>query len=335
MRHQEQLTLLSLLNVFRLTSEFREKMFFLNACIINVFILTFYAYECNGSFICGDDEDLITYKVKPGGKEVILCLSILQCFLAITRQWWYVIERGIPLVSRGIRQHRLKPPTNRLWAAIVALPPDQSDPTFRHRRMAQMQMGGLNRFRPRKIDFVRPLYLMTDLNFWVISIMLLANLLALTVDHPGAPMFLLVHMMEIFNHSAILRNVIQSITYRGQSLVQTGILLIVMYYFFGVVGFLVFPEKFRLESPDVMGGRKLDPNNNGARCTSIWKCTVVVLDIGLRKGDLGEALEHIPWQVCGHVCGSVRVLGAGCKRARLVCVVGIYDDMYMIYKYYR
>jgi hypothetical protein len=39
-----------------------------------------------------------------------------------------------------------------------------------------------------------------------------------------------------------------------------------------------------------MGGRKLDPNNNSARCTSIWKCTLVVLDIGLRKGDLGEAL---------------------------------------------
>ena len=82
----------------------------------------------------------------------------------------------------------------------------------------------------------------------------------------------------------------QSITYRGRSLVQTAILLIVMYYFFGVVGFLVFPEKFELERPDVMGGRKLNPNNNGARCTSTWKCTLVVLDIGLRKGDLREAL---------------------------------------------
>mmetsp|Transcript_19064 Transcript_19064/g.28050 ORF Transcript_19064/g.28050 Transcript_19064/m.28050 type:complete len:632 (+) Transcript_19064:2-1897(+) len=297
MRHQEQLTMRSLLNIFRLTSEFREKMFFLNACIINVFILIFYAYECNGSFICGDDEDLITYKIKPGGKEVVLCLSLLQCFLAVTRQWWYVIERGIPLVSRKIRQHRHKPPTNRLWAAIVALPSEQSDPTFRHRRIAQVQRGGLNRFKPRKIDLVRPIYLMTDVNFWVITIMLLANLLALSLDAPGAPLFLLVHLMEIFSHSAILRNVIQSITYRGQSLVQTAILLIVMYYFFGVVGFLVFPEKFRLERPDVMGGRKLDPNNNGARCTSIWKCTLVVLDMGLRKGDLGEALEEIPWQV--------------------------------------
>jgi len=297
MRHQEQLTLRPLLNIFRLTSDFREKMFFFNACIINVLMLMYYSYECAGSFICGDDEDLITYKLKPGGKEVVLCLSILQFFFAITRQWWYVIEGGIPLVSCKIRQHRNKPPTNRLWAAIVALPPDQSDPTFRHRRIAQVQRGGLNKFKPRKIDLVRPLYLMTDAKFWVITIMLLANLLALTVDHPGAPLFLLTHLMEIFSHSAILRNVIQSITYRGQSLIQTAILLLVMYYLFGVVGFLVFAEKFRLERPDVMGGRKLDPNNNGARCTSIWKCFLVVLDMGLRTGDLGEALEEIPWQV--------------------------------------
>jgi hypothetical protein len=40
----------------------------------------------------------------------------------------------------------------------------------------------------------------------------------------------------------------QSITYRGRSLIQTAILLLVMYYFFGVVGFLLFPEKFLLEA---------------------------------------------------------------------------------------
>ena len=88
MRHQEQLTLRPLLNVFRLTSDLREKLFFLNASVINVLILVFYAYECNGSFICGDNEDLISYKVKPGGKQVMTALSILQCMLAITRQWW-------------------------------------------------------------------------------------------------------------------------------------------------------------------------------------------------------------------------------------------------------
>jgi hypothetical protein len=209
MLHQKKLTEKAVLNIFRLTSGFREKLFFFNACVININILVFYAYECNGSFICGDNEDLLIYKIKPGGKEVILFLSILQCILAITRQWWYVAERGIPLVQSKIRQHRAKPPTNRLWAAIVQLPEEQSNPTFRHLNMALRQRSGINRFVPRKIDLVRPLYLLTDGYFWVITMMLVANLLALALDHSGAPLFLLVHMREIFNHSAILRNVIQ------------------------------------------------------------------------------------------------------------------------------
>jgi hypothetical protein len=210
MLHQKKLTEKVLFNIFRLTAGFREKLFFFNACVINICILLFCAYECQGSFICGDNEDLITYKIKPGGKEVILVLSILQCILAITRLGWYAAERGIPLVQSKIRQHRAKPPTNRLWAAIVRLPEEQSNPTFRHLKMTQRNnKSGINRFMPKKIDLVRPLYLLTDVYFWVISMMLLANLLALALQSEGAPLFLLVHMLEIFNHSAVLRNVIQ------------------------------------------------------------------------------------------------------------------------------
>ena len=39
------LTQRSLLNGFRLTCDLREKLFFLNAIIINFFILVFYSYE--------------------------------------------------------------------------------------------------------------------------------------------------------------------------------------------------------------------------------------------------------------------------------------------------
>ncbi len=70
-----------------------------------------------------------------------------------------------------------------------------------------------------------------------------------------------------------------------------------MIYFFGVVGFILFPELFQFAEADIVGGRKLEPNNNGARCTSIWKCTLVVLDMGIRKADLGEAMDDIPWKV--------------------------------------
>ncbi len=32
-----------------------------------------------------------------------------------------------------------------------------------------------------------------------------------------------------------------------------------------------------------------------APCDSIWKCFVVAIDMGLRKGDLGEALTTVGW----------------------------------------
>ncbi len=54
-----------------------------------------------------------------------------------------------------------------------------------------------------------------------------------------------VHLLEVFNHSRVLQNVMRSITYRGGTLLQTAGLAMVMIYFFGVVGFIAFPELFR------------------------------------------------------------------------------------------
>jgi len=293
MKHQQTLKERLFLKPFRDTLALREKIFFFNAILINILMLIFYSYECNGSFTCGDNEDLSYYRVRPGYKELLIALVVLQCIFAVTRQWWYVVERGIPQINQQILVHRSKPPNNRLFAWLVKLPEDQSDPTHRHRRAKRF--GQLRTFRLQKIHLVKVIYLLCDLNFWGISIMTLSNLLALLLPAEGAALFLLVQLLEVFNHSRVLQNVIRSITYRGNSLLQTGVLALVMYYFFGVIGFILFPERFRFEKADVVGGRKLEPNNNGARCTSIWKCTLVVLDMGLRKGDIGEAMEEIQW----------------------------------------
>ena len=135
---------------------------------------------------------------------------------------------------------------------------------------------------------VKMVYLASDFKFWTITAQTLMNVLALLVPHEGAPLLLTVHLLEIFAHSVVLQNVMRSITYRGNTLLQTAGLALVTIYFFGVIGFMQFPELFQFAEADIMGGRKLEPNNNGARCTSIWKCSLVVLDMGLRKGDLGE-----------------------------------------------
>lgn len=155
----------------------------------------------------------------------------------------------------------------------------------------------MQRFGLSRLTWVKIIYMLNDLHFWGITVMTVVNLLAMFVDSEGSNLFLLVHLLEIFNHSRVLQNVMRSITYRGNTLLQTAGLALVMIYFFGVVGFILFPELFQFAEADIVGGRKLEPNNNGARCTSIWKCTLVVLDMGIRKEDLGEAMDDIPWKV--------------------------------------
>ena len=132
MKHQQRLQEHRVLNLFRMTGDLREKIFFYNAILINLLLLLFYNYECNKTFICGDNEDLLYYRIKPGWSELVVVLSCVQCLLAITRQWWYVVERGIPMINRKIINHGKGPSTNLLWSMLVWLPPELADPVYRH-----------------------------------------------------------------------------------------------------------------------------------------------------------------------------------------------------------
>jgi hypothetical protein len=74
---------------------------------------------------------LLVYGMMPGWRELVNVLACIQFLFAVSRQWWYVVERGIPRINRQIVDHARHPPSNRLLAWIVRLPPDQSDPSFR------------------------------------------------------------------------------------------------------------------------------------------------------------------------------------------------------------
>ena len=88
-------------------------------------------------------------------------------------------------------------------------------------------------------------YICTDFKFWTISAQTIVNILALLIEHEGAKLLLMMHLLEIFAHSVVLQNVMRSITYRGNTLLQTAGLALVMIYFFGVLGFILFPELFQ------------------------------------------------------------------------------------------
>ena len=119
MRHQRKLTESKLLNFFRVTALWREKVFFYNAILINILLLLFYNYECNKTFICGDNEDLVNFRIKPGWRELVVVLSCVQCLFAITRHWWYVIERAVPWIQAQIVENAKRPYTASLWSMMV------------------------------------------------------------------------------------------------------------------------------------------------------------------------------------------------------------------------
>jgi len=245
MKHQAKLQENTFLNFFRLTLDWREKVFFYNAILINLLLLLFYNYECNKTFICGDNEDLIHYRIKPGWRELVVVLSCVQCLFAMTRQWWYVIELGIPMINAKIVSNSKRPLAKSLWALVVWLPPELADPIHQHiARQHGTKTSSLALSRCR-LHAVKLIYLCTDFKFWTITAQTVVNVLALLIKHEGAKLLLLVHLLEIFAHSVVLQNVMRSITYRGDTLLQTAGLALVMIYFFGVVGFIMFPELFQ------------------------------------------------------------------------------------------
>ncbi|KAJ1486333.1 hypothetical protein T484DRAFT_1789873 [Baffinella frigidus] len=78
-----------------------------------------------------------------------------------------------------------------------------------------------------RIDVVRGIYMLSDLRFWGITLQAIFSLLALMIPGDG-PMFLLIQLLEVFNHSMVLQNVIRSITSRPNALLQTGGMALIM-----------------------------------------------------------------------------------------------------------
>jgi len=111
----------------------------------------------------------------------------------------------------------------------------------------------------------------------------------------AAPLLMCFLMLEVSNVSKEVRTAFQSITFRGKSLLMTALLGIIIFYLFGAIGFVEFPDLFRFGRPDIVEGNAVSPNPYGAVCTTLWKCSIVVLDLGLRVKDLGAGMQELPW----------------------------------------
>ena len=106
----------------------------------------------------------------------------------------------------------------------------------------------------------------------------------------------------------ILQNVIKSVTKNIQSLLLTGVLALILIYFFSIIGFLFFSHDFLLESNPY---HLLEEDNSGtclvegtcieeedwpikreASCETLLMCIVTTLKEGIRNGGgIGDVLR--------------------------------------------
>jgi len=106
-------------------------------------------------------------------------------------------------------------------------------------------------------------------------------------------------MLEVVPRSKAIGFVVRAVLLGGEALVHTTGMMLVFVYAFAIVGFVVFPNLFQLRKPEVVDGTTQLPweNNRRVPCDTVWKCMIVILDQGLRKSDVGEAMDKIPWPV--------------------------------------
>jgi len=86
------------------------------------------------------------------------------------------------------------------------------------------------------------------------------------------------HMVDL---SKDLQNVLLSVTTNGRALLVTAIFGAYTGYLFAIFAFL------KLQAHYVDDGNR--------RCDTLWKCTVITINGGLRSGDVGEMLTDTEW----------------------------------------
>lgn len=88
--------------------------------------------------------------------------------------------------------------------------------------------------------------------------------------------FFAFHLLNIVNNNQLLSGVIKAVTLNGKSLVWVGVLGMVVFYLYGIIGFALMRSMF-------------DPDEY-LYCASLWQCTVTVVRYGL-IGDLFESIK--------------------------------------------
>eukprot|EP00960_Hanusia_phi_P040112 754256-Hanusia_phi.AAC.3 len=254
-----------LYEAFHRISRHQDVAFFVNALLINFLILFGFKYKDKNYVTLESMANIILPSPFFG---LIFIFSALQCVLCLLRLARYLIESGFFRVKK-----------------IFLSQPD-------YYQVYTELYGGPKYF----VIFSK--ILLSDKSLLLLLFYLVMNVLALILGSQNNLFlfFLISHLIDMFNLSRALGNVIRAVSSRANTLLQTAALAFVMMFIYSAIGFVLFPEYFAFEAAEVRNGDEMSYNVNSARCDSIWKCFLIVVDMGLRKGDVGGALEDIQWR---------------------------------------
>lgn len=242
-----------------------DQFFFLTALTINVLMLLGFRYKDDQYVTL---EDMSNIVLPAPWYEGVLILSSLQLIISAIRLVAYYIETGV------LRVKRLFTRREAYYHILTEL------------------YGGPQYY------WVFTKLLLTDGYFLLLCVYFLSNLVAVVMQSQTTLVFFLMsfHLVDMFNLSPALRNVTVAVSSRANTLLQTAGLAFVMMYIYSAIGFVLFAESFSFEASEIQDGNEMDYNVNAARCDTIWKCFLVTVDMGLRKGDIGGGLEDIQWR---------------------------------------
>lgn len=127
----------------------------------------------------------------------------------------------------------------------------------------------------------------------------------LTDDRNQIPLlFYFILLWEVFPRSKQIGFVLRAVIQGGSQLVALAGMLVIFTYWFGLIGFLYFPDKFQFRKAEVVDGSTVQNsaetgwgNNRAVPLQFVWQGMLMVIDQGVRKDDVGEALDKFNWPV--------------------------------------
>ena len=300
MKHQEFLSSNSLTVLIKRTGDIVDSLYFVNVLLLNIMLLMYFRYRIP----LETDPDAtwlemqhVSYNGSSGSELLIASvLPSIQLLLEGLMLLTYTISR-VPIFVRkkfkeAHNEEGLKDNDgNRIPFDYAAIPRN-----FRFVFNYLWYLSDDNSFYSGQC-FVWRLFtfsLSLAINIWVVTQHAATSDLML--------LFYCLLLWEVFPRSKQVGFVLKAVMVGGSQLCALFCMMIVFVYWFGVMGWVAFPDKFQFRKAEIVDGSTVQNsvetgwgNNRAIPLQYVWQGMLMVIDQGVRKNDVGEALDKFNW----------------------------------------